>query len=75
MFSLNIFVEGFLNSRPQVSLQSLLDLLFPDPPCHQNFFVIIIVVVDVPSLIFNEFDKVKVRKPDSGLGKGLRSSR
>ena len=37
-FSLNILVEGLLNSRPRVSLQSLLDLLFPDPPVPPELY-------------------------------------
>ena len=49
-FSLNILVEGLLNSRPRVISRPCWICSFRTPPCHQNFFIIIIVVViDVPS--------------------------
>ncbi len=37
--------------------------------CHQNLFVIVIVVVDVPSVIFHELDEAKVRNLIRGLEK------
>jgi hypothetical protein len=56
VFSFNILVEGLLNFHPRVSLQSLLDLLFPAPLlCHKNFITVVVVIIDVP-LIANSLD-------------------